>query len=146
MDNNNRSTALFHLFLIGCAVSLVVSGRLAIRLIAGGMIRWAAIPLIELAVAAIARPREPINAMSRPLILWAIGVAAFVALLSPLRAEALSATVAVEIAFAVITLVIAALSTPRETLRLRVTVWAIALACLFGFAAWPIVAEPWGIW
>jgi hypothetical protein len=35
------------LFVIGCVVSLAVSGRLTLRLIAGGMIGWAIVPLLS---------------------------------------------------------------------------------------------------
>ncbi|MBI3402083.1 MAG: hypothetical protein HY048_11740 [Acidobacteria bacterium] len=43
--------------LLGCCVSLIVSGRLTARLVAGSTIAWSFIPLFEVAAFAIVRRR-----------------------------------------------------------------------------------------
>jgi hypothetical protein len=156
--------------LLGCALSLVVSNRLTLRLIAGGAVAWSFIPLFEVAsFAAVRQRRRRAASFSRDVDLfftghgpWAvglIGVAAVASFLTPLQVYAWAGTTTSLISLAGVGGAIAIWSayidfcfyravfesTPpaavRQLLLQRAIGWTVALTYYFGYAAWPLVAD-----
>src|SRR5690242_13777386 len=100
---------LFLTFLLGCAVSLIVSGRLTVRLILGGAAAWVIIPLLEVAAFAIVRRRarrrgsfardlDRFAAGDWPWAVWLIAVSGVTSFLTPMQANAWFSTWTVWIA------------------------------------------------
>lgn len=76
---------LLFTFVLGCAISLLVSGRLSVRLVADGIVSFAFVPIIQIgALAAVSRSREAPVSFSRavdaffvgnsPWLVWLIGL------------------------------------------------------------------------
>ncbi|HZR26513.1 MAG TPA: hypothetical protein VFA59_23155 [Vicinamibacterales bacterium] len=127
---------LFQLFVVGCVVSLIVSGRLTLRLILGGMLGWAIVPVVDAIVG--------VDVLPKPLLLWIVAIAAFASFLSPLQAERFSSNYPLTDAVIVVAIALAFLPTPRATWTRRAIAYVILTAFVFGFAGWPIVSRsPW---
>jgi hypothetical protein len=161
---------LLQLFVIGCAVSLTVSGRLTVRLIAGAMIGWALIPALEISAFAVVRARaggrdafaidlDRFYGSERPWLLWFAAVAAVLAFLTPAQTDAWSESPLVLTIVAVTAIAAAVLAgrldliffrdvfgrspadARRDLLVQRALVWIPGLVWLFGFVSWPIIAD-----
>ena len=87
---------LFVAFLLGCAVSLITSGTLTLRLVLPSMIYWGLLPLIQAAAltavcwserrrVSIPRTIDSFFAGYGPWSLWLIGISAIWSFLSPLN-------------------------------------------------------------
>jgi hypothetical protein len=161
---------LLQLFVIGCVVSLVVSGRLTVRLIAGGMLGWSVIPLLEIAGFAVVRARtgrhaafaadlDRFYAGSRTMLLWLVVLGGVVSFLTPLQTDAWSNNNIVVLAVLATTVAVVAWTARqdaqffretqthrgttvwRQVVFMRVAVWIVGLVYVAGFAAWPLVAD-----
>jgi len=161
---------LLQLFVIGCAVSLTVSGQLTLRLVAGGMMAWMAIPAFEAIGFAIVRRRgtargdfasdlDRFYANARPMLCWIVLLGGLVSWLTPAQADVWSNIEVVQFAVLAVTAIVAARTVQRDAaflrdafgqsarvarrdaIALRAAVWSVTLAYVFGFAAWPIVAD-----
>jgi hypothetical protein len=165
---------LFSIFLLGCALSLIVSGRLTARLIAGGAVAWSFIPLFALAsFAAVRRRARRSVTFSRdvdlflagggPWVVWLISVAMVASFLTPFQAYAWSATSTPQMWLAATALPVAIWSgyidfcfyrtvferplagAVRDLLLQRAILWTVAIVYFFGFAGWPLVADRVGL-
>jgi hypothetical protein len=159
---------LFYAFVIGCALSLIVSGRLTLRLIAGGALAWSFIPLLQGAAFFIVwrrgEMRIPFAAAFDMFMagnrIWLVALIAFagaVSFLSPLQVSALAARIEHPGEFAVAGMAVAVWSawadfgfyrsvmerTAREAMRdlllQRVLAWTPAIVYVTGYAGWPLV-------
>jgi len=85
---------LFAALVLGCAVSLIVSGTTTVRLIAGGALAWSFVPAFDAAAFAVVRRRArratPFSrdldlacATHRPWLLWLVAVAGLAAFATP---------------------------------------------------------------
>jgi len=161
---------LFLTFLLGCAVSLIVSGRLTVRLILGGAAAWVIIPPLEVAAFAIVRRRgrrrgsfardlDRFAAGDWPWAVWLIAVSGVTSFLTPMQANAWFSTWTVWIAIDV-TASAAALCTAsidvgffqdvfartradaiRDVLVQRAISWSALAVYVAGFPGWPLVID-----
>ena len=162
-----RKTVGFAL-LLGCCVSLIVSGRLTARLVLGSTIAWSFIPAFEIAAFAIVRRRarsirtfardlDLFSAGRRPWAIFLVATAAVASVLTPFQisnwAEApVTLSVLAPIAIGVMLRCAyldfrfyrEALDRPRtaamrDVLLQRAISWTAAAVYFGGYAGWPIV-------
>jgi len=161
---------LFLTFLLGCAVSLIVSGRLTLRLILGGAAAWVILPLFETASFAIVRRRarrrgsfardlDRFAAGDWPWAVWLIALSGVVSFLTPAQAGAWFSTwtawVAIDVTACAAALCTASIDVRffqdlfartrveaiHDVLLQRAISWS-ALAVYFGgFVGWPLVVD-----
>jgi hypothetical protein len=161
---------LFSALLLGCTISLIVSGRLTLRLVVGGALAWSFVPLVQTAsFAAVHRAFRAATTFSRdldlffagsaPWSIWLIGLGALATVSSPLQIVGWTATTS-SLA------VVAASVTPvvlwsgyidfcfyrevwrrdhRDAIRVlvayRAFCWTAGLLYFFGFAGWPLLVS-----
>lgn len=150
------------LFVLGCVVSMLASGRLSVRLIVDGMVSFAFIPVFELvALAAVFRSRpQPVRfsraldlffAANAPWLLWAIALIAFRSVLTPLQASSPPPWAFGTVLGSLVPPAIWAarldkyffrevLASPRATRDLliqRAISWTCAITYFLGIAIWP---------
>jgi hypothetical protein len=113
-------------------VSLAASGQLTLRLIAGGILGWAIIPLLETLIG--------VDALPKPLLLWILTLAALESFLTPLQAERFSSNHLLSGVVIAVAIALAFVPTPRETWGRRGLVYVVLIACVLGFAGWPLVS------
>ena len=164
---------LFVALLLGGCLSLIVSGRLTMRLIVGGAVAWSFIPLFEVgAFAAVRRFPNHGVPFSRDLHLffagngpWAVALIAVAAVASfiPIQAAAWTASAPGAITLAAIASVVAVwsgyidfcfyravlgktdASAVCALLLQRVIAWTLAIVYFLGNAGWPLVADRLGL-
>ena len=151
------------LFVCGCVVSLWVSGRLSVRLIADGAVSFAFLPVFSLAALAIVYRRSPRRvsfaqaadvflAANAPWLLWLVAFAALRALESPMQAAApplaLSWTIELSLIVAAVWSAYVDLhffrevlphpaGSSRDLILQRAIGWSCSAAYFFGIAIWP---------
>jgi hypothetical protein len=168
-----KKTVAFAL-LLGCCVSLVVSGRLTARLVLGSTVAWSFIPALEVTAFAIVRRRarsirtfacdlDLFSAGRRPWAIFLVALAAAASFLTPLQINHWSEAT---VTLAVLTPIAAgvalrsgyldfcfyrdALGRPpaeatRDALLQRAICWTAALVYFFGYAGWPDVVDRIGL-
>ena len=164
---------LFVALLLGCCLSLVVSGRLTARVIAGGAVAWSFIPLFELVSFAVVGRRASTNVpFSRDVDLffaghgpWSMSLIAVAAVASfiPIQAATWTASTPGLITLAAMAAAIAIWSgyidfcfyrvvlgktgtrAVRALLLQRAIGWTLTIIYFFGNAGWPLVAERLGL-
>jgi len=156
--------------LLGCCVSLIVSGRLTARLVFGGTVAWSFIPAFEVAAFAIVRRRaRPIRPFSRdldrfsagrrPWAFFLVALAAVASCLTPLQMNAWSeATPTLAVLGLIASAIVvrsgyldfrfyrealdrSAADARRDVLLQRAINWTAAAVYFGGYAGWPIVAD-----
>ena len=153
---------LLLLLLLGCFVSIEVSGRFTLRLIADGAVSFAFVPLVEIgSLALVARGRrvpfgEAVDrffASDASWLLWMVAMMAFRAVESPMLAAApprplfwaLVASMAPVVAWTArrdLQLFRSAIAPARPLQALivqRSVAWVAALGYFFGIAGWSYV-------
>ena len=154
-------------FVLGCAVSVLASGRMSARLIADGSLSFAFVPVIELAAVAVvfatgqrplpfARSVDLFFTGNAPWLLWLIALMTLGSLQTPRQTAALSIPPAAWIALGSLVPVVAwsawidfrffrevLLETPRRAFRdvllFRLIAWPCALFYFLGYAIGPEV-------
>jgi hypothetical protein len=156
--------------LLGCCISLIVSGRLTARLVLGCTIAWSFIPAFEVAAFAIVRRRaRSIRTFARDLDLfgkgrrpWEIFLVALAAVASFLTPIQINSWSEATVTRAVLTPIAAGVAlragyldfrfyrealgrTPaeakRDALLQRAICWTAAVMYFFGYAGWPDVVD-----
>lgn len=156
-------------FVLGCALSLVASGRVSVRLILDGAISFAFVPVIEAAAFAIvhrfgarrmrlARAMDLFFATNGPWLLLAVVLAALVALQPPRAIPPWTVPPKIRVVAAVLALTIAwsayrdfiffrdtlrrsAAAAVRDLVLLRAIAWPCGIAYFFGYAIWPLIVS-----
>jgi len=164
---------LFVTLLLGGCLSLVVSGRLTARVIAGGAVAWSFIPLFEVASFGAVRRFANIGVpFSRDVDLffaghgpWSVSLIAVAAVASfiPIQAATWTASTPGLITLAAMAAAIAIWSgyidfcfyrvvlgktgtrAVRALLLQRAIAWTLAVVYFLGNAAWPLVADRLGL-
>jgi len=165
---------LFQTFLLGCAVSLIVSGRLTLRLTLGGAVAWVIIPLFEGASFAIVRRRlrrrgsfardlDRFAAGDWPWAVWLIAVSGVMSFLTPVQANAWfsawSSWIAIDLTAFAAALCAASIDVRffqdafartradaiRDVLLQRAISWSALAVYFAGFAGWPLVVDRLGL-
>ncbi len=156
--------------LLGCCVSLIVSGRLTARLVLGCTIAWSFIPAFEVAAFAIVRWRarsvrtfardlDLFSAGRRPWSIFLIALAAAASFLTPLQINDWSEATVTR---AVLTSIAAGVAlragyldfrfyrealgrapadARRDALLQRAICWTATVVYFFGYAGWPDVVD-----
>jgi hypothetical protein len=151
----------------GCAISLMTSGRLTLRLAGPATIYWSFVPLLEVAsLAAVSRnlisPRviDLFFMGHAPWSLWLVGFAAIWALVPPIRVFAWMADKSIWYGSAIAVMAWSGyidfwfyrrvLKRPparalRDLLLQRLIAWPLALFCFLASAGWQVVATRLGL-
>jgi hypothetical protein len=158
---------LLLMFVLGCGVSLIASGRLSPRLILDGAISFAFVPVVEAAAFAVAyrlgsrrlpfaRAMDLFFATNAPWLLMLVALAALTVFQpqrqvatwsAPPRRWILAAAVVLTIAWSAYldfafsrrTLRRSAAAAARDVIVLRGIAWTLGAIYFLGFAAWPLV-------
>jgi hypothetical protein len=147
----------------GCVVSMQVSGRFSVRLIADGMISFAFIPMFEaLALGAVfrrhphgvpfARAVDMYFVANAPWLLWLIGFVSVRAFETPIQATAMTTSIELTVLATLVPVALwsawidlhyfrAVLPRPagavRDLLIERAIAWPCAIGYFIGVAIWP---------
>jgi len=163
---------LFAVFVLGCGISLIVSGRLTLRLIAGGAVAWSFVPMLEVAsFAAVHRVARARSAFARdvdlffagrgPWTAWLLAVATIAAFATPFQVDDWTATPAglnwiaasmaaiaiwsgyIDFCFFRVVFNRPPGAAIRALLLQRALCWIAAATYFVSFAAWPLIVEAW---
>jgi hypothetical protein len=161
---------LFAVFLLGCGISLLVSGRLTLRLIAGGAVAWSFVPILEVAsFAAVHRAAHARTSFARdvdlffagrgPWTVWLLAVATLAAFATPFQVDDWTATTPglvwigasvaaiamwsgyIDFCFFRVVFNRAPGAAIRALLLQRALCWTAMATYFVGFAAWPLIVD-----
>jgi hypothetical protein len=157
----------FLAFFVGCCVSLIVAGRLDLRLVSGETVAWSVLPIFQsLSVAAVCWKKRQALGLSRmidlfftglgPWLLWLIGLAVAVSVVSPAQASQwtrppqlwivwgtlvpiLSWSFYIDFRFFRVVMECSRPMAVRDVILQRGIAWAAWLIGCYGYTAWPLI-------